>query len=160
MDTGLTKKNALIITLALMPFGIGLSYWLWQNLINICQLRFTSLFEIIKSMTIIDYLLLIIGLTIIQEAGMIFWRYYLGIRGKEQRFYVLWKDKKFQVHHLHWGCTIIFMGFFGQLTKINTNMLLIAIGFSFIFCDLIHHAWLKIFHGDLEGDGPFQNPFK
>ncbi len=151
------KAVCLVVSLALLIIGSVCCQWLWS--VDL-QLRFSKFGEMVKSMSAVSYLWLVVGLVIFQEMIMLFCRYCLGWQGKKERLYILWKSRKFGLHHLHWGIMIMSVGLIGQLTETNTNMLIVAVGISFVLSDLVHHKVLEVFHGDHEGDGSLRNPFR
>lgn len=155
-----TAKHKVVcftVSLVLLAIGTLCCQWIWSADL---QLRFPEFGEMVKSMSTMSYLWLVVGLVILQEMIMLFFRYCLGRQGKKDRLYIVWKSRKFGLHHLHWGLAVTLIGLIGQLTESNTNMLIVAIGVSFVLSDFLHHRVLETLHGDHEGDGPLRNPFR
>lgn len=147
----------LITTVFLLILAIPCFNWLIVNIINNqSNWNINNFKTILNTLIVKDYLLLIIGLTIIQEAGMIFCRYVLGLRGKKERMYLLWKNKKVGLHHFHWGLFIVICCAIAEITETSVNLLMIAVGLSFMISDVCHHMLLTWLHGDDEGDGPLR----
>ena len=131
--------------------------WIMEVDLSVQWDAFVSMLEKTVEM---QFLLFIVSLVILQEISMILGRYVASKQGKKERIYVYWKGRKIGLHHMHWGIIIILVGLLGELSQMNTNLLLIAVGISCILSDFVHHKLLEILHGDDEGDGCLRNPFK
>ncbi len=159
-----SKGLFLLITSALLLLSLHWMSWLWvndwENSREISNLSFEQLANFFQTMTTVEFFWFLLGTIVFQEATMLLFRYVFGKQGKNERLYIVHKGRRMGIHHAHWGVLMVIVGFFAEVTNWQLDRLLIAVGLSCILGDLLHHHYLKLFHGDMEGDGPFRNPFR